>query len=191
MTESNTAAANRIYAELIERWPALFDPEKPVPLAIGMREALVEAIPNSTDYLVNRVLFNWCSRPRYLNTLTAGADRHGFEGVQGAVTEEEAAEALESVKVKVAAIKAKARAKRKAQKAALAAIKAKAKRIKEREEAEAQKAIEAAAAKAKQEAEQKAKAAQKRAAQPPAKPTGPTVIVKKRRFAPPGLNGKS
>lgn len=89
MTESHTAATQRINAKLAERWPNLFNAMKPVPLAIGIYEALLEAMPDDvTANQLRRVLSPWCNRPRYLAALTAGADRHGLEGVQGAVTEQ-------------------------------------------------------------------------------------------------------
>jgi len=185
--ESNAAAAIRIRSQLIERWPELFNEHKPVPLAIGISEALLEAMPGVLNPQLRRVLAPWCKRPRYLLTLTAGAKRHGLEGVQGEVTEEQAADAAEQLKVLQAQFKAKAEAKRKAEQAAQAAAKKKAEEAKKKaEEAEAKKAKQA-------EPKPKPKPAQPQpaAAKPapektaPAKPAGPAIIVKKRRFTPP------
>jgi sRNA-binding protein len=168
MTESNIAATNRIHAELIERWPDVFNVKKPVPLAIGIHVALLEAIPNITDQQLHRVLARWCNRPHYLKTLIAGADRHGLEGVLGTVSEETAklaAEQMEALNVK---FEEKAKAKRKAEKARQA---------------------EAERKKAEKEAQEAKKAAH---APPPPKPTpatpkptgGPVIVVKKRRTLP-------
>jgi len=181
-TESNAAAAIRIKSQLIERWPALFNDNKPVPLAIGISEALLEAMPGTLNGQLRRVLAPWCKRPRYLATLTAGATRHGLDGVQGEVTEAQAADAAEQLKALQIQFKEKAEAKRKAEQAAKAAAQKKA------AEAEAK---QAAARKKAEEAEARQAAAQKKAeetpAKPPApaKPAGPAIIVKKRRFTPP------
>lgn len=121
MTESKTAAIKRIRTQLAERWPALFDAEKPVPLAIGIREALLEAMPDITAGLLRHILVGWCSHPRYLAALTVGADRHGLEGVQGTVTEEQAANALELLKAAQTRFREKAEAKLQAKKVMQAA----------------------------------------------------------------------
>ena len=86
MTESKLDTTRRIRAELVERWPALFNEGKPVPLAIGIRKTLLAAMPKVTDELIGRVLRSWCFRPQYLAALTAGADRHGLEGIDGTVS---------------------------------------------------------------------------------------------------------
>ena len=72
MTESKLDTTRRIRAELVERWPALFNEGKPVPLAIGIRKTLLAAMPSVTDELIGRVLRSWCFRPQYLAALTAG-----------------------------------------------------------------------------------------------------------------------
>lgn len=125
-TESHTAATRRIQAQLAERWPALFDPMKPVPLAIGIHAALLAALPDATAAQLRRLLAPWCRRPRYLAALAAGADRHSLEGVQGAVTEEQAAEAAQMLKAALARFREKAEAKRQAERAKQAAAKKKA-----------------------------------------------------------------
>jgi sRNA-binding protein len=182
MTESTIAAINRIRAEMIERWPDVFNVKKPVPLAIGINDSLLEAMPDITAVQLRRVLVNWCNRPYYLKTLTAGADRHGLEGMQGSVTEEQAGFAAERVEALNALLVEKAKAE-----------KAKAKR-------EAEKAEEAEKAKKARQAEVERKKAEKEAqktkkaatAPPPPKPTpatpkptgGPVIVVKKRGTLP-------
>ena len=185
--ESHTAATQRINAQLAGRWPALFNAMKPVPLAVGIYEALLEAMPEVTADQFRRVLSRWCNRPRYLAALAAGADRHGLEGIQGAVTEQQAADAADMLKAAQARFKAKAEAKRQAEKAAQAAA------LKKAEQAKAKKEE----AEAKQKAEQ-AEAPKARQAEPPpappkpapatAKPAGPVILVKKRRLAQPGTD---
>lgn len=182
--ESHTAATQRINVQLAERWPDLFNTMKPVPLAIGIYEALLEAMPDVTADQLRRVLSRWCNRPRYQAALTAGAERHGLEGVQGEVTEKQAADAAEMLKAAQAHFKAKAEAKRQAEKAVQAAARKKAEQAKAKEEAEAKKKAEAAES-------QKARQAEPPPAPPKpapatAKPAGPVIMVKKRRLAQPG-----
>jgi sRNA-binding protein len=171
MTESNLAAARRVHAQLAERWPALFDEKKPVPLAIGISDALLEAMPDATAAPLRRALGGWCKCPRYLAALVAGADRHGLEGVQGTVTEEQAADAAERFKAIQAAFRENDEAKRQANIARLANARKKA------EKAEAQKA---------KQAEQPPAPPKPAAAAP--KPAGPVIIVKKRRIAQPATD---
>ena len=178
MTEESIAAATqRVRAQLAERWPALFDEKKPVPLAIDINDALLAALPEVTADQIRRVLAKWCNRPHYLAALAAGADRHGPDGVQGTVTEERAAAAAEQVKALQDLFRERAKAKRKAEKAIRAAAKKKAEEKKQAEEAAAAK---------------QAKQAEPPPPPPPkpapaaAKPAGPVIIVKKRRSTQPG-----
>lgn len=181
MTESNVATIDRVRAQLAERWPTLFNAQKPVPLAIGINDALLAALPDVAANHLRRVLAGWCGRPRYLAALTAGADRHGPEGVQGKVTEEQAADAAERLKALRAMFLEKEEAKRKAEQARQA----------EAEKRAAKKAEKLAAKKAKS-AEPPPAPPKKKPAPPeqpaPAaasKPAGPVVIVKKRRSVQP------
>lgn len=178
MTESNNTATARARAQLVERWPALFNAKKPLPLAIGINDALCAAMPDTGAALLRRALAYWCNRPRYLAALVAGADRHGLEGVDGKVTEEQAADAAERLKALQALFKEKDEAKRKAEEAKKAA---------------AQKKAEKAAEKAEAKKAKKAKPAPPPPAPPkPAtekpKPAGPVIVVKKRRIAQPGTD---
>ena len=171
MTESIVAATNRIRAEMIERWPDVFNVKKPVPLAIGINDSLLEAMPDITAVQLRRVLVYWCNRPYYLKAMTAGADRHGLECMQGSVTEEQAGFAAEQMEALKALIGEKAKAKREAEKA------------------EKARQAEAERKKAEKEAQEAKKAA---SAPPPPKPTpttpkpavGPVIVVKKRRTLP-------
>jgi len=177
MTESNVAIIDSIRAQLAGRWPTLFDAQKPVPLAIGINDALLAAMPDIAASHLRRVLAGWCGRPRYLAALTADAERHGLEGVQGKVTEEQAADAAERLKALRAMFLEKEEAKRKAEQA--------------RQAAAAKKAEKLAAKKANPEEPPPAPPKKKPASpEPPtpaaaSKPAGPVVIVKKRRSAQP------
>jgi sRNA-binding protein len=168
MTANTSTETKLILAKLIERCPDLFNVKKPVPLAIGINDALLEAMPDITAVQLRRVLVRWCNRPYYLMALTAGADRHGLEGVQGSVTEEQAGFAAEQMEALKAVIGEKAKAKREAKKA------------------EKARQAEANRKKAEKEAQEAKKAA---SAPPPPKPApttpkpagGPVIVVKKRR----------
>ena len=175
-TESNLAAARRIHAQLAERWPALFDEKQPVPLAIGICDALLEAMPDAAAAPLRRALGGWCKRPRYLAALDAGADRHGLEGVQGTVTEEQAADAAERLKAIQAAFREKDEAKRQAGIAKLADARKKAEKL------EAQKA------KPVKQAEPTPAPPKPAPAAAAPKPAGPVIIVKKRRAAQPATD---
>lgn len=182
--ESHTAVTKRILAELARRWPTLFDPDKPVPLAIGIFEELLEAMPGTTPEQLRRILGPWCHRPLYLRALVAGAERHGLAGVRGAVAEERAAEAARELTAARIRLYTKIKAKRLAVKAKEAEDKRKAAEARARKEAaEAEKARAAAAKKAPpaRPAWQKPGPASK-----PATPAaGPTIVVKKRRAGQP------
>jgi len=182
MTANTSTETKLILAKLIERWPDLFNVKKPVPLAIGINDALLEAMPDITAVQLRRVLVYWCNRPYYLKAMTAGADRHGLECMQGSVTEEQAGFAAERMEALNALFVEKAKAE-----------KAKAKREAEKAE-EAEKAKKARQAEAdRKKAEKEAQKTQKAAnAPPPPKPTpatqkptgGPVIVVKKRRTLP-------
>jgi sRNA-binding protein len=99
MSESTKANILRLQAQLTERWPELFNLQKPLPLAIGIREALVETLPDFTEKTISRFLASWCKRPRYLAALTANSNRFGLTGAQGTVTLEQATLAAERLNI--------------------------------------------------------------------------------------------
>ena len=174
MTESTAVTTKRIRAELIERWPDLFNVKKPVPLAIGIHAALLEAMPDITEQELRRVLVGWCNHPHYLTALTAGANRHGQQGIQGTVTEEAENQAVEQLKTLQAQAMEKAKAKRESEQAEQAEKARQAEAKKKNKEREAQKAAPAP---------------------PPPNPVpatpkpagGPVIVVKKRRSSPPDM----
>lgn len=60
------------------------------PLAIGIDDDLVKALPQYDQQLVLRALSNHCRRPKYLKQLVRGGKRFNLHGkVKGEVTEEE------------------------------------------------------------------------------------------------------
>jgi sRNA-binding protein len=175
MTESNTAATIRIRAQIAERWPDLFNPQAPVPLAIGIHEALHEAMPDTAVEHIRRSLIYWCRRPRYLEVLIAGADRHGLEGVQGSVTEEQAADAAQQLKQAKAQFQEQHAAKQQAEAARQATAKKKA-------------AKPARSAKSSPPPPKPARATPAKPASAAAKPAAPIIMVKKRRLVRPSTD---
>ena len=70
---------------LRQRWPDLFDPDRPRPLAVGIHHALLEALaaeqpPPCSRTALRRALYAWCRRPAYLVAVAAGGARHGLDG---------------------------------------------------------------------------------------------------------------
>lgn len=62
------------------------------PLAIGINEDLIAALPQFDPVLITRVLVNHCRRPRYLKALAHGGNRFDLNNrVKGKVSPEEQA----------------------------------------------------------------------------------------------------
>jgi sRNA-binding protein len=80
-----------ILATMKLRMPTLFDPARPgparpVPLAVGIRPALLKAVPELSEHEIGSAMCRWGNRIEYLKALVAGADRYDLDGVQGVVT---------------------------------------------------------------------------------------------------------
>ena len=85
-------------AALAERFPSVFNADKPLPLAIrtdkAVREAL--ALPWSQG---NDLLHWWTHRPAYYQALTAGGPRYNIDGtVNGEVTPHQQAHAIKALR---------------------------------------------------------------------------------------------
>lgn len=60
------------------------------PLALGIEQELVAALPQFDPALIARVLSNHCRRPRYIKALTRGGKRFNLQNrFQGEITPEE------------------------------------------------------------------------------------------------------
>lgn len=60
------------------------------PLALGIEQELVAALPQFDPTLIARVLSNHCRRPRYIKALTRGGKRFNLQNrFQGEITPEE------------------------------------------------------------------------------------------------------
>lgn len=60
------------------------------PLAIGIEQELIAALPQFDPALIARVLSNHCRRPRYIKALTRGGKRFNLQNrFQGEITAEE------------------------------------------------------------------------------------------------------
>jgi sRNA-binding protein len=75
-----------ILATMKLKMPTLFDPARPVPLAVGIRPALLKAVPELSEYEIGSAMCRWVNRIEYLKALVAGAERYDLDGVQGVVT---------------------------------------------------------------------------------------------------------
>jgi hypothetical protein len=78
-------------AHLRERFPALFDPDHPLPLALGIRSQLGKVLGIKR---AQRLLIWWVRGPRYVQALAVGGVRYNLDGsVSGPVTEAQQAHA--------------------------------------------------------------------------------------------------
>jgi len=60
------------------------------PLALGIHESLIAALPQFDSQLISRVVANHCRKPRYIKSLARGGRRFDLAGKpQGEVTAEE------------------------------------------------------------------------------------------------------
>ena len=76
------------------------------PLALGIHESLIAALPQFDSTLISRVVANHCRKPRYIKSLARGGRRFDLAGKPvGEVTadEKKAAEAMAAPKPVVAA----------------------------------------------------------------------------------------
>lgn len=111
------AETEAIFLELQSRWPDLFNFSKPVPLAVGIVDKLFVEMPHYKKARLHTVITRWCRGRIYRKALVPGASRHGLKGVEGIVTEEQAAFAIQTIATAIRAMRAKRKAKRKARKA--------------------------------------------------------------------------
>lgn len=80
------------------------------PLALGIEEELVAALPQFSPELITRVMANHCRRPKYLKSVARGGKRFNLNGkFKGEVTAEEQQHALEQPGIKEAVEKQQAR----------------------------------------------------------------------------------
>jgi hypothetical protein len=95
------AARDAALAALRERFPLVFDPANPLPLALGIGKE-VRAAASLSWSLCDNVLDHWTGRPAYIAAIAAdGSRRHNLDGTEsGAVSDlhrERAAKLLKRV----------------------------------------------------------------------------------------------
>ncbi|UTH74767.1 ProQ/FINO family protein [Chromobacterium sp. IIBBL 290-4] len=74
------------------------------PLALGIHESLIAALPQFDSALISRVVANHCRKPRYLKSLSRGGKRFDLNGKpQGEVSVEEKRAAELQIQPKAAA----------------------------------------------------------------------------------------
>jgi hypothetical protein len=85
--ERRIAARSANLAVLAERFPSIFNPEKPLPLAIGCAKAIRAAIGMSWSQLEDLIRW-WTTRPEYLAALAAGGPRYNLDGSEAGIVAE-------------------------------------------------------------------------------------------------------
>lgn len=75
--------------------PNLFDLEKPVPFAIGLKQQLIETYSEMPKRTLQGLLSWLTCRRAYLKACVPGAPRYGLDGQVGCVTAEQATYANE------------------------------------------------------------------------------------------------
>ena len=84
-----------LLAELVKKYPIIFDKQKPKPLVIGAFE-LIQADLGCDPRTLAYALKYWCGRPQYRAAISAAEHRYGLDGTpSGAVTEEQRRHARE------------------------------------------------------------------------------------------------
>ena len=103
---ARATAIRELTEYLMETYPATFPrpPAAPVPLAIGIHVAILDAVRERCSNNTLKVFLNrWTDKPRYLDALVAGEPRRNLDGtVAGDLSEAErevAAKALDALDV--------------------------------------------------------------------------------------------
>lgn len=80
------------------------------PLAVGIQQELIQALPQFDPQIINRVLSNHCRRPKYIKAVARGGRRFNLNNrFQGEITPEEQEFALQQPGIKEAIEKQQAR----------------------------------------------------------------------------------
>jgi sRNA-binding protein len=84
------------------KWGRVFNPWAPLPLAIGVREAIAEAASDRfAAHQVGWFLRWWCHRPAYREAIARGGQRYLLAGSPaGEITEEQRAAARQQLKAR-------------------------------------------------------------------------------------------
>jgi hypothetical protein len=83
-------------------WGRVFSPWAPLPLAIGVREAIAEADRFATDR-IGWFLRWWCHRPAYLEAIVRGGQRYHLDGSPAdEISEEQRADAERRIEASLA-----------------------------------------------------------------------------------------
>ena len=83
-----------ILARLQDRWPHLFDPADPKPLAIGIHKQ-IKAAGGFSGKELSRAMKVWTSRRAYIEQVARSALRHGIDGTTTYITSAQTAHARE------------------------------------------------------------------------------------------------
>jgi len=76
--------------------PKVFDPDTPIPLAIGANNQLIEL--GIAKQAVGGILSWWCSRPEYRAALARGGNRHNIDGsIHGPISTDDQQHAADQI----------------------------------------------------------------------------------------------
>ncbi len=89
-----------LWVALAGHWPRLFNPHRPVPLALGIDRELAALLrPSMNRKRIRRFRACWCGRTAYLRALAAPrAVRHGLRGPVGPVAPEHRVHAMKRLR---------------------------------------------------------------------------------------------
>jgi hypothetical protein len=88
---------DQCFATVRARWPDLFKPHAPLPLAVGTTRLIAKTLDVSPR-IVGPVIHVWTQRPEYLAAVAAGGMRYNLDGTEaGPISEEHQAHAAEQL----------------------------------------------------------------------------------------------
>lgn len=73
-------AVHQVWAELQQRWPALFNFDRPRPLAVGTYHDILKAVPTMNAQKLKLALSAWCNRRKYLKCSIVNCARFDLRG---------------------------------------------------------------------------------------------------------------
>jgi ProP effector len=72
--------ATKVHTHLGKKFPAVFNPDTPLPLKIGVHDDLLQAGLPFSNKRIRSAVGHWCSRPEYQKRLAAGGQRYNLQG---------------------------------------------------------------------------------------------------------------
>ncbi len=86
----NLEAAQKILRQLKAKYPIVFNPKKPLPLALGISKEIVKDLPDCVPASLKLALTLWSKKAIYLQAVISGVNRHNLDGsIAGVIQESE------------------------------------------------------------------------------------------------------